>query len=252
MGMFDFFKMKKNDIERKPPMSSGDEEWSKKEPVEKDALSQIPTFGTASTVGTASKVPSFDFSSHNGEPPKAPWDDEYYELTMGLYRVWRDKTEKRKKYNYENGIIEEVYEAISFFPEELRRFLEEDKEETEKLIAFYTENEPTEENIGLYEEYAMRHKLYVRVEITDATYNTLCRYISKCYNERPIGNAHTGYLTVYKLSYELYQKMRPEFEREISIITDETIDEGVKRRVMNEARFRMSWYLTPQKSMFMV
>ena len=98
----------------------------------------------------------------------------------------------------------------------------------------------------------IRHKLYGLIEITDATYNTLCRYISKCYDERPIGNALTGELTVYSLSYDQYQKMKPEFEKEISIITDDTIDEEVKCRMMQEIRLKLHWYLTPRKSRFMV
>ena len=181
-----------------------------------------------------------------------PVPDEYMSLTSGLSRAWLKKFEKKKKYNYENGIVEELYDMGYLSALDLRRLLKEEKEETEKLISFYTEHEPTEENIDLYEEFMIRHKLYRRIEITDKTYNTLCSYISHCYDERPSGRAIAGELTVYSLSYDQYQKLKPMIEKEISILTDDTIADEEKCRVMQEIRLTVGRYLTSGKAQFVI
>ena len=98
----------------------------------------------------------------------------------------------------------------------------------------------------------IRHKLYKRIEITDKTYNTLCQYISRYYDERPRGNALSGELTVYSLSYDQYQKLKPMIEKEISLLTDDAIDEEEKCRVMHEIRLTMGRYLTSGKCQFII
>ncbi len=239
MGFLNFLKRKnknENKVEE-PKLSQGYEQFVIKAPKEDDVQPSIPSFGGTTEVK----------QEHN-----TPFVDEYRDFSWALHFAWSDKRNKREKYNYENGIVEEVYDYELLSTPMINMLLEEHKEETEKLIAFYTENKPNEHNLELYEEFMEKYGRRLRVEITDKEYNTLCRYISRYYDERPIGHALAGTLTTYSLSYDSYQNVKPSIEKEINIIMDETIDEAVKESIMREMRLKLHWSLTANKTQFMV
>ena len=246
MGIFDFLKKKKKSeyIPPEPMLPPGYEKWSKKKPEKSNVIPRMPYVGASAD--PAKK--SFE------EQPResGPLMGEYDELSWALMRAWRDKTENRKTYNYENGIVEEVYDYELLSTPKIKMLLEEHKEETEKLIAFYTENEPNEYNLELYDEFMGKYGNKLSPVITDKEYNKLCTYISRYYDERPTGRALFGIVTVYKLSYDNYQNIRPSIEKEISILMDDSIEEAVKEQVMKEIRWGLQWSLTPVKCEYMI
>ena len=96
------------------------------------------------------------------------------------------------------------------------------------------------------------HGLYSKIEVTDEVYNTFCRYISKCYDERPIGRQIAGELAVYSLSYEQYQNVKLSILQELNRLMDATVSEDEKHEIMHKIHFHMSQYLTKNKATFMV